>query len=249
MIDPAVALGAAAGRAVGSAVGPAGGAASSTSSRTALLVGARGRLGEALLNELLAHPGYARVHVAAAAPIEGSIARLSAVPPQAWPAADDAFVCLQQPGEPFGRSYYGRDDVFEPADEQSLPDIGGRLARAGIRRVALVAPLAAFQQMSGAARTLAGETEWALVGLPLDTLVVLRPAREAAAPPTGSRLQRFVRFYLGQLRYMLPRGYEPIASDALARATVRAMREAGAGLTVLGADRVRLLSQRSPPPA
>lgn len=236
MIDPAVALGAA-----GHRPGPA---AAASPGASALLVGARGRLGEALLNELLAHPAYARVHVASTAPIGGSVARLSAAPPGAWPQADDAYVCLQQPGEPFGRSYYGRDDVFEPADDHSLPDIGRRLTGAGNRRIALVAPLAAFQQMSAAARTLAGEAEWALASLPLDTLVVLRPARDTTAPPAGSRLQRFVRFYLGQLRYMLPRGFEPIASEALARATVRAMREAGPGLTVLGADSVRALAQR-----
>lgn len=241
MIDPALALGA--------AVGPPVAGRLPGMDASALIVGARGRLGEALLNELLSHPVYTRVHVATKAPIEGSIARLYAAAPDAWPPADDAYVCLQQPGEPFGRSYYGRDDVFEPADEQALPDIGRRLAVAGIRRLALVAPLAAFQQMSGAARTLAGEAEWALAGLPLDALVVLRPARDAAPEPAASRLQRFVRFYLGQLRYMLPRGYEPIASDALARATVRAMREAGAGLTVLGADRVRALAQRQPPAA
>jgi hypothetical protein len=81
-----------------------------------------------------------------------------------------------------------------------------------------------------------------LARLPIPTIVIMRPATERAAGVAigGSRLQRFARFYLSQLRFMLPAVTQTLRSTDIARAALAIAAEAQqAGLIVVPLEEIR----------
>ena len=107
----------------------------------------------------------------------------------------------------------------------------------------LIAPLLAWQQVSAAGRMLPEAMEMELARLPIPAIVIMRPTTErqgGAADPGSSRMQRFARFYLSQLRFMLPAATQSLRSVDIARAALSVMAETGApGLTVVSLDEIR----------
>ena len=234
------------------------------------MAGAAGRLGEALLSEVVASPRYSAVTVLTNGPLSSTIRGLSGVTlaeleiaqlnlaqsqgsPQARsdsassldaaPPELDVFVCWSDAEDPYARAGNGRDAIYA--------DIGGKrelrtfiTAAAGLRarRLLLLAPLIAWHQVSAASRMLPEAMEMELARLPIPSIVVMRPTTENQSPtPAGaSRLQRFARFYLSQLRFMLPALTHSLRSGDIARAALALMAEADApGLTVVPLDKIR----------
>jgi hypothetical protein len=110
------------------------------------------------------------------------------------------------------------------------------------RRLLLVAPLLAWQHVSAAGRMLPEAMEMELARLPIPTITILRPTteRQGSAAVAGSRLQRFARFYLAQLRFMLPAVTQTLRAVDIARAALSLMAQADKpGLTVVSLEEIR----------
>lgn len=155
----------------------------------------------------------------------------------------DVFVCWGDAGDPFGRAANRRDAVYaEIHTTDELRAVAAAAAGLRARRLLLVAPLLAWQQVSAAGRMLPEAMEMELARLPIPAIVIMRPTTEAraAAAAAGSRLQRFTRFYLSQLRFMLPAVTQTLRSTDIARAALSVMAEADApGLTVVPLEEIR----------
>ena len=213
--------------------------------RVALVAGAVGRRGESLLNRLLACGDYAEVVVLAQAPMSPGLRGLRVALPAELPPLDDAFLLLSDPGDASARSYYGRDGAFVALDESNCLQVARQAAGRGARRLVLISPMSAWQQVGHFHRGLANDTELAVSQLPFDSLVVLRPVREGGRRG-GGLLERFVAGYLSLQLLMLPKSIEVMTSERLARCALEAMRRARAGLEVHAADTIgRLLEQTS----
>jgi hypothetical protein len=223
----------------------------------ALVAGAAGRLGEAVLAEVLAAPRYRHTTVLTTAPLGSTLAGLEGLsleqlqdlatavhsrssPP---PPELDVFVIWSDADDPFGRAHNRRDAVYATIqDAAQLRAVAAAACGLHARRLLLVAPLLAWQQVSAASRMLPEAMEMELARLPIPTIVIMRPTRESAGriAPGGSRLQRFARFYLSQLRFMLPSVTQTLRSGEIARAAVSLMAQAQQpGLAVVTLEEIR----------
>jgi hypothetical protein len=223
------------------------------------VAGAAGRLGEALLSEVVSSPRYRDVTVLTEGPLGStvgglkgaSLGQLQVVASDSAPELD-VFVCWGDAEDPLGRSQNRRDAVYaEITDADGLRAVAAVASALRARRLLLLAPLLAWQQVSAAARMLPEAMEMELAQLPIPTIVILRPTteRQPAAPAGYSRLQRFARFYLSQLRFMLPAVTHSLRSTDIARAALSVM--AGAdmpGLTVVPLEQIRQHAGKSPRP-
>jgi len=207
---------------------------------TALVAGAIGRRGEALLNRVLGCGDYAQVAVLADAPMALGVRGLQLATLAALPAAQDAFVLITDPDEPASRSFYGRDAPFVQVHDGNLLAVAHAAAARGVRRLVLLSPLPAWQQVGDFHRGLGNATELAIAQLPLQSLVVLRPLRESRTR-AGGLLQRLASVYLSLQLLMAPRSLDQLTSEQLARAALEAMRAAAPGITVFPADRIGAL--------
>ena len=156
----------------------------------------------------------------------------------------DVFAVWSDAADPFGRAYNRRDAVYAAIqDAAELRAVAAAASGLRARRLLLVAPLLAWQQVSAASRLLPEAMEMELARLPIPTIVIMRPTSESAAgriAPGGSRLQRFGRFYLSQLRFMLPATTQTLRSTDIARAALSVMNEADApGLSVVPLEKIR----------
>lgn len=228
-------------QAIGAAAAPSRRAP--TRGRVALVAGAVGRRGEALLNRVLAGGDYAEVIALAQAPIAHALRGLRIATADALPPIDDVFLLLTDPDEAGARSFHGRDAAFVAVDDSNCLQIARRAAELGARRAVLLSPMPAWQQVGHFHRGLANATELAVSQLPFESLVVLRPVREGRRPGAGL-VERFVAAYLSLQLLMLPKSIEVMTSERLARCALEAMRHASAGLAVHAADTIgRLLEQ------
>ena len=208
--------------------------------RRLLVAGAVGRLGETLLNDALARGGYDEVVALADgdATMSLGVRRLALAPLGALPPLDH--VCIAQtldPDAPGARSFHGRDAPFALVEPSSMPRIAAAAAAAGARRLVLVHPLPAWQQMSGLHLGLSGEAELEMARLPFDAVTVLRPVAPSASTG-GGLLQRFAGVYLSLQMLMMPKSVPALTSTQVARVAVDALRDAAAGITVLGAAQI-----------
>ena len=239
-IDPALALGA--------AVAPVRPDRPVAAARRVLVAGAVGRLGEAVLTALLGRGAHAQVLAHAEQPIAIGVRGLALAVGDAWPAIDEAVLVVtehDEDGRP-QRSFLGRDVAFAALPAAALPAAARRAVQAGARRLVVVHPLPAWQQLSAFHRGLVGEAELAFAALPVQALVVMRPVARGGAAG-GGWLQRFVRAYLSVQLLMLPRSLPALTSESVARAAVRQLAEAPDGVTVIGAEAIAALA-RAPAP-
>ena len=223
------------------------------------MAGAAGRLGVALLAEVVSSPRYQDVTVVTEGSLGSTVgglkgamlAELQQASSKAirFPAPEDAepeldvFVCWGDAMDPLGRLQNRRDAIYtEVTDAVGLRAVAAVAAAMRARRFLLLAPLLAWQQVSAAGRMLPEAMEMELARLPIPTIVILRPTteRQHAVPAGMSRLQRFSRFYLSQLRFMLPAVTHSLRSSDIARAALSVMATAERpGLTVVPLDQIR----------
>jgi len=196
----------------------------------ALALGLTGALGEELLAALVGSERYRLVQVAVRRPISSAAARFRPwVPGASVIAADDAFVCLTEAAAPALHS------PIRPFDSDHLLDAAHLAQGAGVRRLIVVTPLSALLQMNAASHVVSNEQELALVDMKFETLLIVRPTRDAAAP-AGPWLQRTVGA-LGQavLDIMLPAQVQALRPKTAALAILTAAARARPGVQVLGA--------------
>ena len=211
----------------------------------ALVVGAIGRLGEAVLTQVLAHGNYARVYVLGQGNLSSTVRGLAVATLNQLPDIDDVYLIVSDADDPRARSYHGRDLRFEELTTANLVPVAKAAAHRGARRLVLLSPAPAWQQMSRFQQGLMNETESAIASLSYESVVIMRPVAQSKSA-AGSVLQRAANFYLDLQLMMMPRSIPVLTSDQLGRAAVAAQRKAREGVTVYQAAEIEQLLNAVP---
>ncbi|MBH9552318.1 NAD(P)H-binding protein [Inhella gelatinilytica] len=207
--------------------------------RTALLAGASGLVGRALLDLLLADPGWSAVHALVRRPLTGGpqhaklhtltvdFAHLSRLP-----AVDDCFIAL---GTTIKQA--GSEAAFRAVDFDAVLATARAARRAGAQRLFLVSALGADAHSRVFYNRVKGEVETAVQSLGFATVVVARPSlllgdRAALGQPTRWA-EGLSQTLLRPLSRLLPRAVRPVAAGAVAQALVQAAHEQHSGVHVL----------------
>lgn len=212
----------------------------------ALVLGAGGRLGSALLAEALVGGRFAAVSAWVAAPLTSTMRGLVPLAEAAFAApgplgASVAFLVFER--ERFSN---GRDDAFVMPQPQALPALARRLREGGVRRLVVVLPHASSMLPQALAEGLATHDEAAVAALGFEHLVLVKPSQDLVAARAGSRIERFASWWLSQLRWMIPQREQPLCAAVLARLVVmmaRALPGATAGTFVVPQSLLRPLAQ------
>lgn len=182
-----------------------------------LLVGAGGVLGSAVLAEVLATGRFLQVRALVAEPLASAVKGLLPLPQQALQSdpplqAEIAVIVFERQ-----RHSNGRDDAFVQPQVEDLLPLAQSLHQRGVRRLLVVVPHAPALLPQALAHGLASLDETAVVALGFEHLVFLRASQSAAPMSASGRLQRFARWWLSQLSWMVPQRQQPLRATALAR--------------------------------
>lgn len=205
--------------------------------RTALVAGATGLVGRAILQGLLADPSVASVHVLArrAPALDHPKLRLqlvdfTALP--ALPAVDEAYLALGTTIK-----VAGSQAAFRAVDFEANLAVARAAQAAGARRVGLVSAMGADARSSIFYNRVKGELEDALARLPFEALVVARPSllvgdRSVLGQPErrGEKIGLRVSRWIGPL---IPANLRPIRAEDVARALLRSVPTATGPLVLL----------------
>lgn len=196
--------------------------------RPALLLGAGGWLGAAMLSQLLA-AGFVRVGawVEQSERWRGSSHRgVLALDRAALGRADPnwagacAFVVLERAGLT-GQ----RDAIFGVPQPETLLELARALRSLGASRLVVVLPHQSGTLPAALRHGFADGSEQALSELGFEQLLLVRSSRDAMADASDAGwLQRLAGLWWAQLRWMLPDSERPLRSVALARVVVAAVR-------------------------
>lgn len=215
--------------------------AASPSPGPALVLGAGGWLGAAVLSQVLAG-GYRRVGAWVQRPMasthrglvgvtQAELTAPSDAQREAWAGAT-AFVVLERPG-----LVGARDAAFAAPAVAELPALAGQLRALGATRLFVVVPHAANTLPEALRHGFANADEQALAGLGFEQVVLVRSSRDAASLPPGTPWwDRVAAAWWAQLRWIIPDAERPLRSVALARVVVaaaRLLRQAPPGVRVL----------------
>jgi len=208
--------------------------------RTALLAGATGLIGHALLATLLASEHYRSVHVLlrrtppdikASAKLkiyQGDFARL----PAAFPTVDDVFIALGTTIK-----IAGSEAAFRQVDFDFVVKIARAARAAGATRLAVVSALGADPTSRIFYSRVKGEMEIAIMQLGYDSVVIAQPSMllgDRAAlgqPPRSSEV--WAARLLAPLGWIMPKGVRPIPARAVASALLAAIVDTKPGVRVL----------------
>ena len=210
-------------------------------SRTALLAGATGLIGRALLAQLLAAADTRRVTVLVrrAASDIASHPKLAlrkvdfAKLPAPFPAVDDVYIAL---GTTIKTA--GSQDAFRRVDFDYVVGVATAARSAGATRLAVVSALGANAHSQVLYNRVKGEMQGAIAGLGYQTLVIAQPSlligdRAALGQPVRNAevlVARLLRPVMG----LVPKGVRPIAAGDVAAAMLTAMRAGPPGTRILG---------------
>ncbi|MED5620787.1 hypothetical protein [Ideonella sp. BN130291] len=221
--------------------------------RVAVVAGAGGPLGSAVLEQALARGGFAQVKVLATSPVAPAMRGFQALTldqlADAQPAPDTGFVVFDRE-----RHANGREAAFLRPDPAGLAALAQRLRAAGVRRLLVVLPHAPALLPQALKHGLATLDEQAVAALDFEQVVFVRSAQALAAAPAGGlgRLARLGRALLAQLHWMVPQHEQPVRPAklaALVAALARQLPEAPHGTRVLPPELVWLASQQGDPQA
>lgn len=211
-----------------------------TTPRTALLAGATGLVGRALLPMLLAGKHYRRVHVLlrrttpdikASAKLkvhQVDFARL----PAAFPTVDDVFVAIGTTIK-----VAGSEAAFRQVDFDFVVNTARAARTAGATRLAVVSALGADPNSRVFYNRVKGEMQAAIAQLGYESVVIAQPSlllgdRAVLGQPARSGEVLAARL-LGPLGWMVPKGVRPIPAGAVASAMLAAILDSKPGVRVL----------------
>jgi hypothetical protein len=200
--------------------------------RVALALGLAGALGEELLAALVASPRYRLVQVALKQMITSAASKYRPwVPGTSIIAADEAFLCITG-----SETHVPAASPVQTYDAAQLLAAAALARSAGVRKLVVVAPLAALLQLNAAAHTVSSEQELALVDMRFASLLIVRPTQEDAAAAGGPWLGRTVAA-MGRavLDIKLPSQVQALRPRTAALAILTAAERAGDGVSVIGA--------------
>jgi hypothetical protein len=237
---------------LGAAARPSRGAgpAPTAAPRKALVVGAGGALGAAVVESLLMRPDFACVGVLAApSGLQAGLRRLRPLPDDVaeWAAfaPDTALVVFDRE-----RHANGRDAGFVRPLPADLTRWAKRLRAAGASTLVVVVPHAPGRLPQALRLGLASLDEAAVAALGFRHLVFMRTAQ--AAPRTGSpgtraAPERLAHWMLSQLHWMVPSAEQPVRTTTVARVAARlaaALPRGPAGTRVLTPEWLWVAAQR-----
>jgi uncharacterized protein YbjT (DUF2867 family) len=211
--------------------------------RTALLAGATGLVGRALLSLLIASTHCRSVHVLlrrtptdmkASAKLkihQVDFARL----PAAFPAVDDVFIAL---GTTIKLA--GSEAAFHRVDFDSVLNVARAARAAGATRLAVVSALGADPTSRIFYNRVKGEMEIAIMQLGYESVVVAQPSmllgdRAALGQPPRSN-EIWAARLLAPLDWIMPKSVRPIPARAVASALLAAVLDAKPGVRVLKSE-------------
>ena len=188
----------------------------------AIVVGAGGALGSALLGEALAR--FQTVSALVAGPLASALRGFVALPLQALQAgkplgAAVGFIVFER-----ARHSHGRDDAFVRPQPHELPQLAAALEAAGVKRLLVVVPHSPALLPQALKAGFASADEAAVAALGFEQLLLLRAAQPAGAGTAGSALQRLATWWLGQLRWLVPLREQPLRAVTLAALAVQLAR-------------------------
>lgn len=216
------------------------------SSRTALLAGATGLVGHALLPLLLAGKRYRRVHVLLRRKVPGletgrklQVHQIDfAHPATRLPKVDDVFIALGTTIK-----VAGSEAAFRQVDFDLVVNVARAARAAGARRLAVVSALGADAKSRVFYNRVKGEMEAAVARLGYESVVIARPAlllgdRAALGQPVR-RGERWAERLLGPMGWLVPGAVRPIPARAVAAALLDATHAARPGIRVLASGAMR----------
>jgi len=216
--------------------------------RSAVVAGATGLVGYALVEMLLADSAVGTVHVLVRAQrpewqrrnglAQHVVDYQNGLPP--LPAVDDAYSCL---GTTIKAA--GSQQAFRAVDFDAALGFARAAQAAGATRFGLVSALGADSKSSVFYNRVKGDAEQAIAALGFESMVIARPSlllgdRAALGQPTrrGERLAAALSAPLG---WLMPRGVRPIEAATVARALVRSVQRGEPGLFALSSGTLQML--------
>lgn len=198
--------------------------------QSALVLGAGGTLGAALLAQALVAGRFQRVRAAICGPLTSAVRGLdpwTARGPQDTQSgleAELAFIVFER-----GRAANGRDDSFLTPAPADLLAWARTLRGLGATRLLVVLPHSPSLLPKALEQGFGSLAEAAVAALGWQHLVFVKPSRPAAegggqeARP-ASGLQRFAHWWLSQLSWMVPQQEQPLRAAQLAGLVVQLAR-------------------------
>jgi uncharacterized protein YbjT (DUF2867 family) len=210
---------------------------SAPGARTALVAGASGAVGQALVQILLDHAAYRRVKVLVRKPLALRHPKLETLLlPAEGPAAlaetlaaDDVFCCLGTT-----QKQAGSQAAFERVDYHLVLDVARSALAAGATQFVVLSSLGAALRSPSFYSRVKGRMEQAVLELPYRTIHVLRPSllltgARAEARPAEWLAQQLMPLLNPLLRGRLARMRAIAAEDVAAAMVTLALRDAHGG--------------------
>jgi len=217
-----------------------------STTRVALLAGATGLVGRALLHTLLDSPRYALVHalLRRAAPSLATSEKLTlhsvdfnALPP-VMPAVDDVYIAL---GTTIKAA--GSEAAFRHVDFDAVVNTARAAREAGATNLAVVSGLGANAKSRVFYNRVKGEMQDAVSRLGYTSVVIAQPSllvgdRAALGQPPRAGEEWTMRM-LRPVMPVLPSGVRPIDAAVVARALVQATLAARPGVHILSSAQMQ----------
>ena len=189
--------------------------------RGAVVAGAAGSLGSAVLERALVVFGHVQVLVDT--PVAPAMRGFEPVPrtslgPGAL-RADTALVVFDRE-----RGVHGREAAFHRPAPEELPTLARALHESGVRHLIVVLPHAPALLPAALKEGLASLDEHAVAALGFDQLVIVRSARQAARRRASAWPQRVADAMLSQLHWMVPQRDQPVRPAKVAEFVVEVAR-------------------------
>jgi uncharacterized protein YbjT (DUF2867 family) len=208
--------------------------------RTALLAGATGLVGRALLPLLLGSPRYAQVHallrrqaaeLPASARLHTHVVDFQALP--ALPAVDDVYITLGTTIK-----VAGSQAAFRQVDFDAVVNTARAARAAGATRLAVVSALGADARSSVFYNRVKGEMQEAVSALGYPCVVIVQPSLLVGDRAALGQPERAGELWGARLMGWLPRSVRPIAATQVAQALLREVSRGEPGVQVLRSGRL-----------
>lgn len=216
-----------------------------SSERTALLAGATGLIGRALLPMLNTCPSYAGTHVlvrrapaGVAADVRTTFHVVDFAQLPELPPVDDCFIALGTT-----LKVAGSQAAFREVDFDFVVNTARAARTAGAIRLAVVSALGADAASAVFYNRVKGEMQAAVGALGFESVVIAQPSlllgdRAAIGQPTRNGEVWAARL-LAPAMWLVPRGVRPIPATKVAAALLAATLEARPGVRVLSSSQMQ----------
>ncbi len=180
----------------------------------ALVIGAAGGLGAAVLAQLLATQRFERVGALVDQRIQPAVHGFAPVHDDeiAVFAADTALIVFDRQ-----RSANGREAAFVKPMPHALPALAQQLHGVGVRHLIVVVPHTPSLLPMALQQGLASLDEAAVAALGFEQLIFMRMAQNDRAADGLDAPHRLARWMLSQLHWMIPQREQPVRADTVAK--------------------------------